>query len=194
MLHALERLLEDGRSLSAVTIDELTSTAGIARSTFYLNYRDKADLVARLMRRVTEEIVTASGVWFQRPAEARRADLAEALHGIVTVYCRHRAVMTAVMDTAASDATLSEVFDDMVGRLRRRSRQAVAAVRSAGRARAGATPQVADTLTWAVLNACHTQLRSGSARDARRLADTLTHICWHAIFAEAIASEPEHAA
>lgn len=182
LLEALETLLARGRGFAAVTVDELVATAGIARSTFYLNYRDKPDLLARLLSRVAQEMVTASGIWFQTPEAATRDDLRAALEGIIAVYRRHRAVMRAVMDSTGQDASVASAFQTLMEDLCAQSRTAVAGVRAAGNAHPGATDRVADLLTLTVMQACHTQIRDGSEQEAHSLVEALTHICWRAIF------------
>jgi AcrR family transcriptional regulator len=49
LLEAMERLLSQGQSFSALTVETLASEAGIARATFYLRFKDKSALVASLL-------------------------------------------------------------------------------------------------------------------------------------------------
>ena len=59
---ALERLLAGGLTITAMSIEALAREAGIARATFYLHFRDKGELIARLIARVEDEVVGAGGL------------------------------------------------------------------------------------------------------------------------------------
>ena len=48
LLMAMEALLKNGEEFSTTTIERLSEAAGISRATFYLNYKDKGDLVTHL--------------------------------------------------------------------------------------------------------------------------------------------------
>ena len=45
ILEATERLLRDGASFTHLSLREISQAAGIARSTFYVHFADKSDLL-----------------------------------------------------------------------------------------------------------------------------------------------------
>ncbi|HWY24806.1 MAG TPA: TetR/AcrR family transcriptional regulator [Nevskia sp.] len=183
LLLAMEQLLEQGHSFSALSIEQLTGAAGLARATFYLHFRDKGELVTRLMQRVRDEIVDSAGLWFEHAELARREDMRRALRGILGVYQKHHVIIDAVMETARNDAQVARLWREMLDALCAESRDAVQHLRVAGRAHADVTPLVADALTWSV-NYCAMHYGSklrGAALE--KLTDTLTHVCWNAIVA-----------
>ena len=108
LLRAMEQLLAEGESFSAVSIERLTAAAGLARATFYLHFRDKAELVTRLMGRVREEIVASAGLWFEHAELAQREDMRTALHGILGVYQKHHVIIDAVVETEIGRASCRE--------------------------------------------------------------------------------------
>jgi len=185
LLLAMEQLLEQGHRFSAVSIEQLTGAAGLARATFYLHFRDKGELVTRLMQRVRDEIVASAGLWFEQAELARREDMRRALRGILGVYQKHHVIIDAVVETARSDAQVAQLWREVLDALCAESRSAVAKLRQAGRADEAATPLLADVLTWSV-NYCamHYGPRLRGAA-LEKLTDTLTHICWNAIVEEA---------
>ena len=184
LLRAMERLLDEGENFSTVSIERLTAAAGLARATFYLHFRDKAELVTRLMGRVREEIVASAGLWFEHAELAQREDMRTALRGILGVYQRHHVIIDAVVETARRDAQVARLWNEMLEALCAESRRAVQNLRQADRARAEATPLLADVLTWSV-NYCamHYGARL-QGRQLDKLVDTLTHVCWSAIVLE----------
>jgi AcrR family transcriptional regulator len=185
LLGAMERLLASGQSFTSVSVEQLANEAGIARSTFYLHFRDKGDLVQRLMSQVTREILTAAGSWFDKPEIAERSDLQDALRQIVAVYNRHRAVMRAMTETAAYDANVARLYSGMMDNLVGESRRTLERIRRAGRAHPGMTPEVGDVLTWMVEHACYQLLGGKTQAETERMITSLTHIVWNAIYAPA---------
>jgi TetR/AcrR family transcriptional regulator, ethionamide resistance regulator len=181
LLRAMEQLLAEGESFSTVSIERLTTAAGLARATFYLHFRDKAELVTRLMGRVREEIVASAGLWFEHAELAQREDMRIALRGILGVYQKHHVIIDAVVETARRDAQVAQLWNGMLEALCAESRRAILSLRLAGRARPEATPLLADVLTWSV-NYCATHYGAKlQGRQLDKLVDTLTHVCWNAI-------------
>ncbi|MBK6657460.1 MAG: TetR/AcrR family transcriptional regulator [Proteobacteria bacterium] len=180
---ALERLLDRGQTITAISIDALAREAGIARATFYLHFRDKGELVARLIARVADEVVGAGGLWFVHAEDARFEDLRAAMARFFDAYMQHHAILAAAAETAPYDALVGELHSRMIERFVAESRQAVQRIAASGRAHAGLPTMVAEVLSWSVN---HTYVQYGKGLDdARREAfiDTWTHVVWHAIFA-----------
>lgn len=180
---ALERLLDRGLTITAISIDALAREAGIARATFYLHFRDKGELVARLIARVADEVVGAGGLWFVHAEDARFEDLRAAMARFFDAYMQHHAILAAAAETAPYDAQVGELHSRMIERFVAESRQAVQRIAASGRAHAGLPTMVAEVLSWSVN---HTYVQYGKGLDdARREAfiDTWTHVVWHAIFA-----------
>jgi len=187
LLAAMEKLLAKGGGFSSVSIEQLMAAAGLARATFYLHFRDKGELLTRLMERVRQEIVVSAGLWFQHAELAQREDMRRALVGILGVYRKHHVIIDAVVETASRDAQVARLWRETMEGLCAESRSAVLALRQAGRASEAATPLLADLLTWSV-NHCALQYgRRLRGAQLEKLADALTHICWNAIVSDVAA-------
>jgi AcrR family transcriptional regulator len=180
---ALERLLARGLTITAISIDALAREAGIARATFYLHFRDKGELVARLIARVEDEVVGAGGLWFVHAEDARFEDLRAAMARFFAAYRKHHAILAAAAETAPYDSQVATLHKRMLERFVAESSQAVKRIAASGRAHADLPPMVAEVLSWSVN---HTYVQYGEGLDdAAREAfiDTWTHVVWHAIFA-----------
>jgi AcrR family transcriptional regulator len=180
---ALERLLDRGLTITAISLDALAREAANPRATFYLHFRDKGELVARLIARVADEVVGAGGLWFVHAEDARFEDLRAAMARFFDAYMQHHAILAAAAETAPYDAQVGELHSRMIERFVAESRQAVQRIADSGRAHAGLPTMVAEVLSWSVN---HTYVQYGKGLDdARREAfiDTWTHVVWHAIFA-----------
>lgn len=184
LLSAMERLLEKGHRFAALSVEQLAKEAGMARGTFYLHFRDKAELVTRLMRQVTDEIVLSTGGWFSDAENARRKDVRNALVGMVQTFKKHQAIIAAINDTAPYDKTVAALYAEMVETICAQSRHSVAALRRRKRGRKGNTDDVADVLSGMVILYCARFVgeREGAALD--RLARSLGHISSVVAFAD----------
>lgn len=180
---ALERLLSRGLTITAISVDALAREAGIARATFYLHFRDKGELVARLIARVADEVVGAGGLWFVHAEDARFEDLRAAMARFFNAYLQHHAILAAAAETAPYDTQVATLHTRMIERFVGESRQAVQRIADSGRAHLALPSMVAEVLSWSVN---HTYVQYGQGLDdAQREAfiDTWTHVVWHAIFA-----------
>lgn len=180
---ALERLLARGQTITAIAVDALAREAGIARATFYLHFRDKGELVARLFARVEDEVVGAGGLSFVHAEDARFEDLRAAMARFFDAYLKHHAILAAAAETAPYDSQVAALHKRMLERFVGESKQAVHRIAASGRAHAGLPSMVADVLSWSVN---HTYVQYGKGlHEAEREAfiDSWTHVVWHSIFA-----------
>ena len=122
---ALERLLARGLTITAISIDALAREAGIARATFYLHFRDKGELVARLIARIEDEVVGAGGLWFVHAEDARFEDLRAAMARFFAAYMKHHAILAAAAETAPYDTQVATLHKRMLARFVGESAQAV---------------------------------------------------------------------
>lgn len=186
LLLAIERLLGGGTSFAALTVDQLAREAGIGRATFYLHFKDKGQLVHRLMGKLTAEVVASAGAWFRDGSDVDRHSMQLALRGIVGTFKRHQAVLSAIAATAPSDPAVAAAHQQMMDELCRLSRKAIAQVRRKGQATAAATPELADLLTWSIELYCTRFVSGFDARRMNALVDLVAHVCGRAIFADAV--------
>ena len=183
LLAAIERMLSEGQSFASLSIAQLTQEAGIGRATFYLHFKDKGELVQRLMQRLTDEVVLNAGTWFAgSKVDARSMQLA--LRGIITTFKRHAAILSAVSDTAAHDDAVAKAHQAMMRQLSALSRSAIASARRQGTAAKHATPDLADLLTLSIEAYCAKYVRKFDDKHLEKLIDNVTHICGRAIFAD----------
>lgn len=187
VLAAMEQLLESGRSFTELSVEELARAAGISRSYFYMNFRDKSALVKALMTRVGVELMASTGVWFQQPEIATRRDLKSAMVRMIGTYEKHQAVLRAVAETSLYDEEIAALYGQMMTSIAEQSRQVAARMKKAGRAAEGLGADVAEALTWVAERLCGVYIGGSRRMSKQRLAEALTHIIWNAF----VAPEPE---
>jgi AcrR family transcriptional regulator len=99
---ATEELVREG-SFTEVSVERLAAAAGISRSTFYVHFQDKGDLVRKLAKTVPTQLREVSDRWWTVAEQADPTQLKAAVAAIVDIYRRHPAAFTAMAETATYD-------------------------------------------------------------------------------------------
>jgi AcrR family transcriptional regulator len=179
LIEATERLLAAGTPYIGLSVEQLCSEAGVARSTFYVHFRDKGELVTRVAERMLDQLTEAAEAWWV-PGTGR-ADQLEATRRLVGVYARHRAVLSALAETAAYDAELRAVQEALVDRHSEPLAKLIEAGKLDGSVRDVNTRETVVALVGMVRVACD-RLAGGGAEELDRLAEAITAIAWHALY------------
>lgn len=180
LLEASERLLAAGIPFIELSVEQLCSEAGVARSSFYVHFRDKADLIARLTETLMDELSEAASAWW-RPG-ASRAEVLSATRRLVGVYAKHGALFAALTETAAFDAELRAIQQASLERHTRPLAELIEAGQSSGLVRDLPTIETVTALALMVEGSCFRMARGADAAALDRLAEALTSIVWHALY------------
>lgn len=184
LLAAMERLLKKGHRFASLSVEQLTEEAGIARGTFYLHFRDKGELVARLMGHFAEEMVQSTGTWFSDAEGADHRDVQQALVGLVRAFKKHQAILAAINDTAPYDENVAALYRKAVETIAAKSRRSLKTVKRKGLSRPGATDDVADVLSWMIVMYCARFVGERNGAELDRLARSLGYISASTAFAD----------
>lgn len=180
LIEATERLLGSGTPYIELSVEQLCSEAGVARSTFYVHFRDKAELVMRVGERMLEQLTEAADAWWVLGAD--REELHAATRRLVDVYAAHRAVFMALDETAVYDPGLREVQDAMIDRHAQPLARLIEAGRLHGTVRGELhTRETVIALVGMIQAAC-ARLAGGDEDGLERLAEAITSIAWHALY------------
>jgi AcrR family transcriptional regulator len=182
LLEATERLIDGGCSFTELSVEQLATEAGIARSTFYVYFVDKSELVRRLADRVIGDMVAAFAPWWAVAGQAVWDDLYDAMRAMLDVYDRHRAVLAALIETAAYDAAAAALADDMLQRVVDESRRGYDRIKSAGKLNPGVSRETAEVLSLMVEHTCRRLGRQASSQRRKALAEALTHVAWSSLY------------
>jgi TetR/AcrR family transcriptional regulator, ethionamide resistance regulator len=111
ILEAAERLLRE-RPFREVTIPEVMRNTGLKRPAFYVHFRDRSELMLRVVEHIGEELFAMADRWLEGedPIEDARA----ALDGVAAVYVVNGPVLRALSEAASSDAVLEEAYRALV--------------------------------------------------------------------------------
>jgi AcrR family transcriptional regulator len=184
LLEVVERLLADGESFTEISVERMVSEAGLSRSTFYVYFEDKGDLLRAWFARITEDLADSAGAWWSLTGVATREDLRRALSSIVHTYRPHATLMAAIYDAAAYDAAVRELVEGMMGANAAGLRKHLRAGQAAGFVDPGLPPsQTAGWLTWMAERSLHQLVRSASDAELENLVDAYTGIVWNTLYA-----------
>src|SRR3954469_7058700 len=109
ILESAERFLRE-RPLRELTIDEVMAGTGLSRPAFYVYFRDRNDLVLRLIQEIGSELVEMADKWLTG------GDLRAGVEGVVSVYAKHGRVLRAISDAAVDDPDVETAYHGLVHR------------------------------------------------------------------------------
>ena len=183
VLETVERLLEGGASYTELGIVQIAADAGVARSTFYVHYRDKSDLLIRLTEAATERLFAEAGAWVR---ENRGADeLVSTTREVIREYREHAALHRAVAEVAGYEPSVEAFWADKVEGFAAALEARVREEQAAGDARPDIDPAMASrVVAWAVERniARHVAVDDGGGDDA--LAATLARMMWATLYGD----------
>src|ERR671923_2155742 len=107
ILEAAEQLLRE-RPFREMTVEAVMSRTGLKRPAFYVHFRDRHDLVLRIVQEIAGELFEMSDRWLK--GDDPLTDARAALEGLVTVYVHHGPVLRALADAAGSDEQPEQAY------------------------------------------------------------------------------------
>jgi AcrR family transcriptional regulator len=181
VLGAVERLLAQGERFTELSVQRIAEEAGVARSTFYLCFQDKSDVLLRLTGTIKDELYAMGEKW--RPME----DGPEALGEIYLRQIRHYRDRAPLMAAITEVTGYDEAFRDAgVQSIKRFTRRIVAKFRDeqrAGRLPDGVDPAIAgQVMAWSGEQVIARQVSIGDPADDAEVARTLAETLWFGTF------------
>jgi len=170
---ATEELVGAGEAFTELSVERLAGAAGISRSTFYVHFEDKGDLVRRLATSVLAELHEVSSTWWETTDPA---GLTAAVTAIVAVYRRRAAAFTIITETAAYDPAVAAEVRTLMQSIIDATREAIERGQAAGVMRPVRPAETAALLTWMVERAGYQLVRGTEAAQDEHVVEALTDI------------------
>ncbi|KKC00498.1 TetR/AcrR family transcriptional regulator [Mycobacterium nebraskense] len=186
LLDATERLMRDGASFTELSVDRLSTEAGISRASFYIYFEDKGHLLRRLANQVFADLAESADRWWSVSWRHDPGDVRAAMDGIITSYRRHQPVLVALNEMAGYDPLVAATYRNLLTAITGR----MARVIEEGQADGSIRPELpaattANALTWMVERACQQNLPVQPRDYDAELAATLAEIVWGALYLKA---------
>jgi AcrR family transcriptional regulator len=183
LLDATKRLMCDGASFTELSVDRLSTEAGISRASFYIYFEDKGHLLRRLATEVFAELAGYGERWWGVAGRHDPDDARAAVARIIAGFRRHQPVLVALNEMAGYDAATAQTYRDLLVAISGRVTQVI----EEGQADGSIRPELpaattGSALTWMVERACQQELPANPADYDAELAESLTEIIWGALY------------
>ncbi len=146
IIEAAETLLRE-RPFRELTVDEVMRRTELSRPSFYVYFRDRHELVLRVVQHIFQNLLAPSNHWLDND-EGGPAELREAIIGVVDVYANHAHVLRALADAAADDTDVEHVYNGLNNSFRDLAAVKIATDVGRGRMPAMDGREVATSLIW----------------------------------------------
>lgn len=186
MLSAAEQLLADGANLMQLSMGQLCAASSVPRSTFYLHFADRAELLGTWLSDIADRLETVGAAWWLLDGSAERADVRAALASLVLTYRPHARLMRDLYAAAAHEPDLRAKVNSVSERNIEGLRRHIAAGQLGGWICSELPP--AETAGWLMSMAArgqHTLVAGASDDDVDKLITGLADIVWLSLYAYA---------
>lgn len=117
ILSSANDLLKGGTTFTELSIGAIANAAGVARSTFYVHFADKTDLLKQLVAEAAEDLFAVASEWLGTNEIDGPARLAAMLRQFLSISRRKSHIYSAVMEAMAYDSDVDELWNDQLGEL-----------------------------------------------------------------------------
>jgi AcrR family transcriptional regulator len=150
-------------------------TAGLTRPAFYAHFRDRADLLLRVVAHMGTLVFEMADRWLEGDEPVR--DIRDALDGTADILVMHGPVLRALADAAPSDPVLEEAYANLVQAFIDATSEHIIAEQSSGRIRGSLDAEaIATALVWATERYYLATMGRRPQSDPRAVAATLAEI------------------
>jgi AcrR family transcriptional regulator len=181
ILDAAERLLRT-RPLGELTVSDLMADTTLSRNSFYVYFRDRYELVAKLVARLRSDADAAMAA-FSAPDAAGPDAARAALASAARLYADHGELIRALYDAAPHDAGAARAWEEFAEPSHAGVSARVRAEVRAGRI-SGVDPDATVRALIAMNRACFLEQLAGKPdADVDRLVDVLLEIWTRTLYA-----------
>jgi TetR/AcrR family transcriptional regulator, ethionamide resistance regulator len=183
LLDATERLMSEGASFTELSVDRLSTEAGMSRASFYIYFEDKAHLLRGLARQVMGDLANDGQRWWGVAWRHDPEDVRAAMAAIIASYRRHQAVLVALNEMAGYDPSVAATYRELLTDISQHATRVIEEGQADGSIRRELpAATTANALTWMVERTCHQNLPNAPRDFDSELATTLAEIVWGALY------------
>jgi AcrR family transcriptional regulator len=146
ILAEIAELVRSGVTYTELSVEQIAQAAGISRSTFYLYFRDKVDVLLRLSESLKDESYALTTAWHPSGPDGGVDGLSRVYLLVLKHYREHAALLGAINEVAAYDPSLREAWTVHQDRFVRNTAALITEEQQAGRTPADIDPWLAARL------------------------------------------------
>jgi AcrR family transcriptional regulator len=187
LLQAVESLLSEGWSFTELSVQRIADEAGIPRSTFYLHFPDKAQLIMRLTGRVYDEVFGETLAWYPGDHRDGPEGMTRALEGVITRFRLHFPVLRAVMEVAGYEPAVGAFYRSRILEFAAAMETRLQLARQAGQLHPAVhIPTTTQIMCWSTERSIIEHiLGDPEGAGDHRLAEALARVQWLTMYGDA---------
>jgi len=178
VLEAVERLLADGESFTALGVARIAEEAGMARSTFYGHFPDKTKLLLRLTAEATQDLFAQARAWVEDDASTPTGHV-DVVLALIRERRKHLPLLRALHEVAAYDPEVEAFWRERIEAFADLIRERLDRDRRAGRIPADVdTRTTATWIAWGTERALAVHTETRPPREDPAFAKGIAAVTW----------------
>jgi AcrR family transcriptional regulator len=183
VLAAVKRLLFEGESFTELGINRIAKEAGVARSTFYLCFQDKTDVLIRLTGSMKDELFAIGAAWHPAGPGGGLEGLVAVFEDQLRFYRERAPLLAAITEVSAYDPALREATIQELERFAEHITGLIEEEQRAGRLSPDIDAVIASRVqVWGGEQAVARQVATGDPRDDTRFAREAAYSQWFGLY------------
>ena len=179
----VENLVENRVRYADLSVEAIITAGGISRSTFYVYFDDKGDLLVAMAQDVIGDLLADGASWWELPVDGTREDLRKALRVPIDTYRKHRTILGAIAETAAYDPRAQEQQQNLINQVVSALTTYVGDAQHAGVADAHLdAARTAQWLIWMIERGLYQLVGTADDDEVERQLDSLVEIVWRVVY------------
>jgi TetR/AcrR family transcriptional regulator, ethionamide resistance regulator len=179
----VENLVENGVRYADLSVEAIITAGGISRSTFYVYFDDKGDLLVAMAQDVIGDLLADGASWWELPVDGTREDLRKALRVPIDTYRKHRTILGAIAETAAYDPRAQEQQQNLIGQVVSALTTYIGDAQRAGVADAYLdAARTAQWLIWMIERGLYQLVGTADDDEVECQLDSLVEIVWRVVY------------
>jgi TetR/AcrR family transcriptional regulator, ethionamide resistance regulator len=185
-LRAVEALMEEGLSYTEMPVLRIAQEAGMARSTFYMHFADKTELLIRLGDRATDELFEVAEAWWRGDHSEGIPGVVRTMRAMISGFRRHERMLLALTEVAAYEPAVAAFWLQRVAGFVVIVEERLRELQAEGRVSASLDPSAtAGVLTLMVERGISLHVRIDQGDGDLRLAEALGRAIWLTTYGDA---------
>jgi TetR/AcrR family transcriptional regulator, ethionamide resistance regulator len=169
------------RPFREMTVEAVMSRTGLKRPAFYAHFRDRHDLVLRVVDELSQQLAAMVDRWLE--SDDLIGDARSAFEGLAEVYREHGALLRAISDAASSDEKIEAAYGRMVQGFIEATTKRFADDQAAGLIDADIDiAETARALVWMDERYLTQAFSQDPEPDVQQVVDVLYHIWYSALY------------